>query len=49
MSIENLPEKLSELKEQLEKSLNLLNDPQPGISSWWLMLAERLEKLKVLL
>ena len=37
---------IAELKEDVEKLLALLNDPQPGISSWWLMLGDKIAFIK---
>ena len=36
---------LDALKEHTEKLLGLLNDPQPGLSTWWLFLADRLREI----
>ena len=36
---------LSELKEELQKTLSLLNDPQPGLFTWSGFLSERMQNL----
>jgi len=46
---QKLPTDLADLKRHLEGALSLLDDPQIGLSSWWLLLAERLKEVKVLL
>ncbi len=37
------------LKERLQKIMELLDDPHPGLYSWITMLTKRLEELKALL